>query len=127
MSIKSANINGIDYSNASPLETSQHELFVSKLLQLAMSSAALYVDRNKHSVDINRYESLREDFIVDFNHACQHSAINNQARSTTLNPEDYFNLYTRTLFQESVRLNALITPPFCKDSSNPALLQRSAT
>ena len=77
--------------------------FEEVLKRLAMSAAALFVERyqtpvNGHAVDFDRQQYDR-----DFNRALEHCCLD----PADYNKQDYFELYQQTLHRESERLVAL--------------------
>ena len=98
----------------------QTGLFIQKLIQLARSAAALFVDRHKTAIDNNRFHPGYDDYLFDFNHALHNSPLNPKLKiQIALEPEDFYPLYNYMMIQESKRLAERCLHPYCrKDVSN---------
>jgi len=70
------------------------------LRRLALSSAAMFVDRFHKPLDRYAVDWNNTEFTYDFNHAAEHCCI----PYDSLNKENYFNDYIKTMHDESVRL-----------------------
>jgi len=74
--------------------------FEEVLRRLALSSAAMFVDRFHKPIDRNAVDWDNAEYNYDFNHAIEHCCI----PWGTLNKKDYFNRYIEVMHEESVRL-----------------------
>lgn len=74
--------------------------FIEVLRRLAMSSAALFVDRFHKPIDRNAVDWDNAKYSCDFNHALEHCCI----PYGTLNKDNYFDFYIKTMHEESSRL-----------------------
>lgn len=74
--------------------------FSEVLRRLALSSAALFVDRFHKPIDPTDVDWDEAEFNFDFNHAAEHCCI----PYGTLNRKDYFDDYINTMHEETVRL-----------------------
>lgn len=74
--------------------------FVEVLRRLALSSAAMFVDRYHKPIDRNAVDWDRAEYSYDFNHAIEYCCI----PYGTLNKDYYFDNYIKTMHEESVRL-----------------------
>ena len=74
--------------------------FVEVLRRLALSSAAMFVDRFHKPIDSNAVDWDRAEYTYDFNHAIKHCCI----PYGTLNKDYYFDDYIKAMHEESVRL-----------------------
>ncbi len=70
------------------------------LRRLALSSAALFVDRFHKPIDRMAVDWNHAEYNFDFNHAVEHCCI----PYGTLNKKDYYQDYIRTMHEETVRL-----------------------
>ena len=81
--------------------------FEEVLRRLALSSAAMFVDRHHKAIDRNAVDWDSAEYTYDFNHAIEHCCI----PWGTLNKKDYFDQYVKAMHEESVRLiNEGISP-----------------
>ncbi len=81
--------------------------FEDVLHNLALSSAAMFVDRYHKAIDGNAVDWDAGEFNFDFNHAVEHCCMT----YGTINKKDYFSHYIKTMHEESVRLiNEGISP-----------------
>ncbi len=80
--------------------------FMAQLKQLASSAAALFVDRHHRIVNKNYRHLLYPEYVFDYNHALHHCGL----PDNYLNINDYFDLYVKVMFHESVRLNERLQP-----------------
>lgn len=74
--------------------------FEEVLKRLALSSAALFVERYRKHIDDESVDWDKEEFDVDFNRALRLCGLG----SADLNRNDYFDLYKSTMHDESDRL-----------------------
>jgi len=74
--------------------------FEEVLHRLALSSAAMFVDRFHKVIDGNAVDWDVAEFNYDFNHAVEHCCI----PYGTINKSDYFSDYSKTMHEESARL-----------------------
>jgi len=74
--------------------------FAEVLRRLALSSAALFVDRYRRPIDNSAVDWDYAEYNRDFNHAVEHCCI----PYGTLNKEHYFEGYIKTMHEESLRL-----------------------
>ncbi len=70
------------------------------LRRLAISSAAMFVDRFHKAIDETAVDWDNAEYNYDFNHAIEHCCI----PYGTLNKQRYFAQYIKTMHEESVRL-----------------------
>ncbi len=70
------------------------------LHRLALSSAAMFVDRFHKAIDHNAVDWDLAEYNYDFNHALEHCRIH----WGTLNRDDYFEHYIADMHEESLRL-----------------------
>lgn len=81
--------------------------FEEVLHRLALSSAALFVDRFHKPIDRNAVDWDDAEYTLDFNHALQYCCI----PWDTLKKSDYFDRYVTDMHRESLRLvDAGISP-----------------
>lgn len=81
--------------------------FEKVLHQLALSSAAMFVDRFHKAIDRNAVDWDASEYAYDFNHAVEHCCMT----YGTINKNTYFSHYIKTMHEESVRLiNEGISP-----------------
>ena len=74
--------------------------FEEVLHRLALSSAAMFVDRFHKIIDGNAVDWDIAEYNYDFNHAVEHCCI----PYGTTNKSDYFSDYIKTMHEESARL-----------------------
>ena len=74
--------------------------FEEVLHRLALSSAAMFVDRFHKVIDGGAVDWDDAEYNYDFNHAVEHCCI----PYGTMNKSDYFSNYIKTMHEESVRL-----------------------
>jgi hypothetical protein len=74
--------------------------FVEVLHRLALSSAAMFVDRFHKIIDSSAVDWDIAEYNYDFNHAVEHCCI----PYGTINKSDYFSNYIKTMHAESARL-----------------------
>ena len=74
--------------------------FSEVLRRLALSSAAMFVDRFHKPIDKNAVDWDRTEYSYDFNHAIEHCCI----PFNTLNKDYYFEEYIKVMHEESQRL-----------------------
>ncbi len=74
--------------------------FEEVLHRLALSSAAMYVDRFHKIIDSSAVDWDVAEYNYDFNHAVEHCCI----PYGTINKSDYFSNYIKTMHAESARL-----------------------
>ena len=74
--------------------------FIEVLRRLALSSAALFVDRFHKPIDRYAVDWDKAEYDCDFNHAVEHCRI----PYGTLNKDYYFDFYLKTMHEESLRL-----------------------
>lgn len=74
--------------------------FTEVLRRLALSSAALYVDRYRKPIDHSAVDWDYAEYNQDFNHAVEHCCI----PYGSLNKDYYFDDYIKTMHEESQRL-----------------------
>ena len=67
---------------------------------LALSSAAMFVDRFHKVIDASAVDWDEAEYNYDFNHAIEHCCI----PYGTINKSDYFSNYIKTMHEESARL-----------------------
>jgi len=70
------------------------------LTRLAMSSAAIYIDRFHHAIGSNAEEWINEEYSFDFNQAIERCCI----PWGTINKSDYYGHYSELLRSETTRL-----------------------
>ena len=70
------------------------------LRRLALSSAAMFVDRYHKVIDGNAVDWDDAEYNYDFNHAVEHCCI----PYGTINKSNYFSDYIKTMHEESARL-----------------------
>jgi len=70
------------------------------LTRLAVSSAAIYIDRFHHAINSNSQEWIDEEYSFDFNQAIERCCI----PWGTLNKSDYYEHYSEILQNETARL-----------------------
>lgn len=81
--------------------------FVEVLRRLALSSAAMFVDRFRKPIDRSAVDWDLAEFNYDFNHAIEHCCLS----YTSIKKADYFETYIKIMHQESTRLfNEGISP-----------------
>jgi len=74
--------------------------FIEVLRRLALSSAALFVDRFHKPIDRSAVDWDNAEYNYDFNHALEHCCI----PYGTLNKDYYFEDYIKAMHEESLRL-----------------------
>jgi len=74
--------------------------FIEVLRRLALSSAALFVDRFHKPIDRYAVDWDKAEYDCDFNHAVEHCRISHGL----LNKDHYFDFYIKTMHEESLRL-----------------------
>jgi hypothetical protein len=74
--------------------------FEEVLRRLALSSAAMFVDRYHRPIDRYAVDWDTSEFNYDFNHAIEYCCM----PYDSLNKEKYFDKYIQTMHEESVRL-----------------------
>ncbi len=74
--------------------------FEEVLRRLALSSAAMFVDRFHKAIDSNAVDWDVAEYNYDFNHAVEHCCI----PYGTINKSNYFSDYIKTMHEESARL-----------------------
>jgi len=74
--------------------------FAEVLRRLALSSAAMFVDRYHKPIDRNAVDWDNAEYACDFNHAIENCCI----PYGTLNKDYYFDDYIKTMHEESIRL-----------------------
>ena len=74
--------------------------FAEVLRRLALSSAAMFVDRFHKPIDHNAVDWDSAEYTYDFNHAIKHCCI----PYGTLNKDYYFDDYIEVMHKESLRL-----------------------
>lgn len=74
--------------------------FTQVLKRLALSSAAMFVDRFHKAIDDNAVDWDSAEYNYDFNQAVEHCCIPHG----TLNKNHYFEQYIKIMHEESVRL-----------------------
>lgn len=74
--------------------------FTEVLQRLALSSAAMYVDRFHKAIDSTAVDWDNAEYSYDFNQAIEHCCIPYGA----LNKDHYYEQYIKTMHEESVRL-----------------------
>jgi len=74
--------------------------FEEVLHRLALSSAAMFVDRFHKVIDGSTVDWDDAEYTFDFNHAVEHCCI----PCGTINKNDYFSNYIQTMHEESARL-----------------------
>ena len=74
--------------------------FAEVLRRLALSSAAMFVDRFHKPIDSNAVDWDNAEYTYDFNHAIEHCCI----PYNTLNKDYYYDDYIKAMHKESVRL-----------------------
>ena len=74
--------------------------FVEVLRRLALSSAAMFVDRYHKPIDHNAVDWDSAEYNYDFNHAIEYCCI----PYGTLNKDYYFDDYIKAMHEETIRL-----------------------
>ena len=74
--------------------------FEQVLHRLALSSAAMFVDRFHKAIDSSATDWDDAEYTYDFNHAIEHCCM----PYGTISKNDYFNNYIKTMHEESARL-----------------------